>query len=141
MAKQVALTPDRIALLQQLAMRPLTVIDLKEDKQIRLVQRLAREGYAIDFGDQKGRRVEVRLRIWGITSAGKAILEQMAMVEAVARQPSLIPVAPKEPIKPISGSEGLWDGKKWFQGTDGTFTARKPRKLAPRDGIEKEDGK
>src|SRR5215469_5628026 len=110
------ITPDRIALLQQLSMKPLTCIDLKEDKKIRLVQRLTREGYARDFGDQKGRRVEVRLRIWGITSAGKAILEQMAMVEAIARQPALIPVPRKSPPDQPS-----FDGQKWFQSTDGSF--------------------
>lgn len=54
-----------------------------------MVQELVSAGYARDFADQRGRRVEVRLRIWGITSAGKAVLEQRDMVEAASRQPSL----------------------------------------------------
>jgi hypothetical protein len=85
----MALSPAKMELLQKLAGGPQTAIDLVTDQRIRMVQELVAAGYARDFADQRGRRVEVRLRIWGITGAGRAVLEQRDMVEAASRQPSL----------------------------------------------------
>ena len=92
----MALSQLKIAMLQQLSTRHLTVIDLKTDQNIRMVQELVNLGYARDFSAHHGHRIEVRLRIWGITSSGKAVLEQQAMVDVTrGRQPAL-PFASKK---------------------------------------------
>jgi hypothetical protein len=93
------LTQPQLTILQQLAVRPLTVIDLKEDKNIAIIQKLVSAGYARDYGDQHGRRVQIRLRIWGITQQGRAVLEQQAMTELTrGRQPSL-PMETRQPLQ------------------------------------------
>src|SRR5215467_13378467 len=128
------LTPAKLSVLQKLAVRPLTVIDLPDVKQLRIVQQLVNEGYARDFAAQRGRRVEVRLRIWGITQAGRAILEQVAMVEASSRQPSLIleakkPLPMKEPEKLEKKEEASHDGQLWFRNADGSMVPRHGRRV------------
>src|SRR3974390_1069773 len=78
------LTMHQIAMLRKLSEKMLTMIDLyKKDNNADLntVQMLTSLGYARDYGAQKGRRTEIRLRIWGITDAGRAILEQQALVD------------------------------------------------------------
>lgn len=156
----MALTKEKMSLLQELANRHMTVIDLESEHRIRMVQDLVSMGYARDFADHHGHRVQVRLRIWGITSAGKAVLEQQAMAEMTkGRQPPLTLFA-KEPLMTIPKrnsskpskekkaltlddvdppKEGQWDGRKWFQKTDGGFTNRTTRRANPRDGIERDD--
>lgn len=50
---------------------------LMDDRDIRLVQKLTNRGLARDFSNIKGEgQIEVRLRIWGITDAGRAVLEE-----------------------------------------------------------------
>lgn len=83
------MTKDRFAILRKLSLRPLTSIDLDTDRNLDIVQDLVRFGYARDYGNQHGRRVPIRLRIWGITSAGKAVLEQQALTENKGPQLSL----------------------------------------------------
>lgn len=152
----MTLTKEKISLLQELANKHMTVIDLDSDHRVRMIQDLVSMGYARDFADHHGHRVQVRLRIWGITGAGKAVLEQQAMAEMTrGRQPSLTLFA-KEPLMtmPKKSSEvkapltlddvnppkeGQWDGRKWFQKTDGGFTNRTTRRANPRDGIERDD--
>src|SRR5215469_1912326 len=92
----MALSQAKLNLLQQLSNKPMTVIDLKTDQNIAAVQELVNTGYARDFSAHRGHRIPVRLRIWGITSSGKAVLEQQAMVDATrGRQPAL-PFASKK---------------------------------------------
>jgi hypothetical protein len=75
------MTQDRIEMLKRLVQRPLTIINLPMQKDLKIVQELVRLGYARDYGNQWGRRVPVRLRIWGITDAGRAVLEQQSLAE------------------------------------------------------------
>jgi len=66
----------------------LTFIDLYKqdsDADLNTVQKLVGLGYARDYGAQKGRRTEVRLRIWGITDSGKAVLEQQTFAESSSK--------------------------------------------------------
>jgi hypothetical protein len=71
----------RFHILKQLAMKPLTAIDLESEENINTVQALTKLGYARDYGMQYGHRIPIRLRIWGITDAGKAVLSQAALAE------------------------------------------------------------
>jgi len=50
-----------------------------DDDEIVRVQRLVTMNLARDFAAFHGTRTPVRLRIWGITDAGKAVLEQSRM--------------------------------------------------------------
>lgn len=77
----MSLTSAQMDLLRKLSMRPLTVVDFKVN-ELAMAQKLAKIGYARDFGDQKGRRVPVRLRIWGITDAGRAAIQSQNIAEA-----------------------------------------------------------
>jgi hypothetical protein len=43
-------------------------------------------GYARDFADHAGHRIPIRLRIWGITDAGRAVLEQQALAVSSANR-------------------------------------------------------
>ena len=134
------LTQSKLDLLQQLAVKPLTVIDLISPTNISATQDLVKLGYARDYGNQHGRRVPIRLRIWGITGSGRAVLEQQSMAELTkGRQPSL-PMEAKKPLEFPKRKEGFWDGSKWFQKLDGSLTPRTTRRIAPRDGMEKNDG-
>jgi hypothetical protein len=84
------LSQIKLGILKELSIKHLTVIDLKTDDRLRAVQDLVGIGYARDFAAHHGHRIPVRLRIWGITSAGKAVLEQLALAEMTrGRQPSL----------------------------------------------------
>lgn len=80
-------------MLRKLAFKPLSVIELAPEitskrieieraPGVKLVQRLTKLGYARDYGAQHSRRVPVRLRIWGITDAGRAVLEQQSLGES-----------------------------------------------------------
>lgn len=102
------LTAKNFDLLRRLSLRPLTVVDLVTPTNIRMVQDLVKLGYARDYADQKGRRVEVRLRIWGITGAGKAVLEQQDLIEANTKQPSL-PLFSKKLPGPFPPKRGFDD--------------------------------
>jgi hypothetical protein len=93
----MALSPAKMDLLRKLALRHLTAIDLVSEARIRMVQDLVNAGYARDYADHKGHRIEVRLRIWGITAAGRAVLEQRDMVTTTTRQPAL-PIFQKTPL-------------------------------------------
>src|SRR5215471_5966420 len=111
----MALTPIKMEILRKLAVRPQTAIDLVTPQNVKVVQQLVGEGYARDFAAHRGKRVQVRLRIWGITESGRAILEQVAMVEAASRQPSLT-LVPKKPVevKAKKKEEG-YDGQLWYR--------------------------
>lgn len=86
------LNQPQLDMLRKLSTKPLSVIELAPEVKsskidigkapgVKLVQRLAKLGYARDYGDQHGRRVEVRLRIWGVTDAGKAALEMQSLAD------------------------------------------------------------
>lgn len=74
------MTEERFAILKKLAQRTQTAIDLVDDRNIAVVQDLVKMGYARDYSDHAGHRIPVRLRIWGITSAGRAVIEQEEFV-------------------------------------------------------------
>jgi hypothetical protein len=93
----MALSSVKMDMLKQLSQRHITIIDLGSEAKVRMIQELVNAGYARDYADHKGRRVEVRLRIWGITSAGRAVLEQRDLVAATTRQPAL-PLLLKAPL-------------------------------------------
>jgi hypothetical protein len=95
------LTTDRIEMLKRLAQRALTNIDFKTVGDLKTVQGLVNLGYARDFGDQFGRRIPIRLRIWGITDSGRAVLEQQSLAENKKSQLSLAMLKkPSLTIKP-----------------------------------------
>lgn len=93
----MALSSVKMDMLKQLSQRHITIIDLGSEAKVRMIQELVHAGYARDFSDHKGHRIEVRLRIWGITAAGRAVLEQRDLVEATTRQPAL-PLLLKTPL-------------------------------------------
>lgn len=76
------MTADRFEVLKILSKRPTTAIDLKTDRNVAIASALVKMGYARDFSAHAGHRIPVRLRIWGITEAGRAALEQQTIVEA-----------------------------------------------------------
>ena len=76
------MTEERFKILKELSKRPATAIDLVSDRNVAVVQDLVRMGYATDFSAHAGHRIPVRLRIWGINSAGRAVLEQHALAAA-----------------------------------------------------------
>ena len=79
------MTADRFEVLKLLSKRPTTAIDLKSDRNITIVQALVKMGFARDYSAHAGHRIPVRLRIWGITEAGRACLEQQALTDNKAR--------------------------------------------------------
>jgi hypothetical protein len=94
------LSQAKMGLLKELSVRHMTIVDLKTEDRLRAVQDLVGIGYARDFAAHHGHRIPIRLRIWGITSAGKAVLEQMALAEMTrGRQPSL-PFGQKKALRP-----------------------------------------
>ena len=56
------------------------------DEEIRITQRLVGQGLARDFSFFYGHRQRVYLRIWGITDAGKAVLEQQTIGKPAGHQ-------------------------------------------------------
>lgn len=67
--------------LELLSKRPLAAPTMDDDLIVR-VQRLANGGLAHDFSHFYGQRLtQIRLRIWGISDRGRAILEQRALTE------------------------------------------------------------
>jgi hypothetical protein len=66
-------------MLKLLAFKPLTAIDLETEHNINLVQALTKLGYVRDYGMQYGHRIPIRLRIWGLTDAGRAVLREAAL--------------------------------------------------------------
>jgi hypothetical protein len=90
------MTQPQLDLLRKMSIKPLTCIDLapevkskrvdiREAPTVRVAQTLTKLGYARDYGDQHGRRTEVRLRIWGITDSGKAVLQQQSLGESTSK--------------------------------------------------------
>lgn len=73
-------TKEDMMALELLSKRPMAAPTMDDDQIVR-VQKLATRGLAIDFSNFHGTRTPVRLRIWGITSAGKAVLEQKGLTE------------------------------------------------------------
>ena len=69
-------------MLQRIVQRPITCADMPTNKELHDVQDLTNLGYVRDYGQQHGRRIPVNLRIWGITPAGRAALEQQHIVES-----------------------------------------------------------
>lgn len=123
----MALTPIKMEILRKLAVRPQTAIDLVTPQNVKVVQQLVGEGYARDFAAHRGKRVQVRLRIWGITESGRAILEQVAMVEAASRQPSLT-LVPKKPVEVKKKEVEGYDGNLWYRNSDGSLVPRNGRR-------------
>lgn len=79
-------------MLRAISHRPITCVDLAfgikprdVESRLNLVRALVKLGYVRDYGDQHGRRIPVNLRIWGVTDAGKAVLEQQTLVESKER--------------------------------------------------------
>jgi hypothetical protein len=115
----------QLNMLKQLAQRHLTCVELASDIRsskidvsrapgVRLIQILTKLGYARDYGDQNGRRVEVRLRIWGITDAGRAVLQQQSLAENKIGgdgQSQLALMLGQKPIMPISSAPAAL--KRW----------------------------
>jgi hypothetical protein len=85
----MALTNSKWEMLRRIVQRPITHADMATDKELSDTQELTNLGYVKDYGQQHGRRIPVHLRIWGITPAGRAALEQQALVENKGRQTSL----------------------------------------------------
>ena len=75
------ITNSDFSMLAKLAVRVQAAPELSEE-DIKRVQRLVTMGLARDFSAFHGTRTPVRLRIWGITSAGKAVLEQKSFTDA-----------------------------------------------------------
>lgn len=78
------LTADRLKLLRKVRVRAVTAIDLGTDRNIAIVQDLVRMGYVRDYSNHHGHRIPIRLRIWGITDPGRAVLEQESMIRSRA---------------------------------------------------------
>lgn len=78
------LTSDRLKLLRKIRVRAVTAIDLGTDRNIAIVQDLVRMGYVRDYSNHHGHRIPIRLRIWGITDPGRAVLEQESMIRSRA---------------------------------------------------------
>ena len=78
------LTADRLKLLRKVRKRAVTAIDLGTDRNIAIVQDLVRMGYVRDYSNHHGHRIPIRLRIWGITDPGRAVLEQESMIRSRA---------------------------------------------------------
>jgi hypothetical protein len=82
----MALRAEQIEMLQRLAQKALTIVDFKKHGELKMVQGMVDLGYVKDFArmlNSQGRphRIPIGLHIWGITNAGKAILEQKALAE------------------------------------------------------------
>lgn len=79
----------RFDMLKFISQRPITRTDLARggiksseiERRLNVVRALVQLGYVRDYGDQHGRRIPVNLRIWGVTDAGRAVLEQQALTE------------------------------------------------------------
>lgn len=70
--------------LELLSKRPLAAPTMDDDLIVR-VQRLASGGLAHDFSHFHGQRLtQIRLRIWGISEKGRAVLEQKELTETKA---------------------------------------------------------
>lgn len=95
-------------MLRFISQRPITRTDLARDikprdveSRLNLVRALVKLGYVRDYGSQQGRRVPVNLRIWGITDAGRAVLEQQVLAQSADKggQGQFgLRLAPKEPL-------------------------------------------
>lgn len=83
------ITKGDMKVLEKLMARPL-VGPTASDEDIRIVQRLCRNGLARDLSQFNGHRQRVYLRIWSITDAGKAAIAQKVLGTFKGGQPSLI---------------------------------------------------
>ena len=99
----MSLSSEKFEMLKRLIQGPLTIVDLggENTQELRTVQVLVSLGYARDYGQQHGRRIPVRLRIWGINNAGKAAVEQQALGDNKKKQLSLVLL--KKPPLPVKG--------------------------------------
>ena len=77
----MAMTADKWEMLRRIIQRSITHAEMKTNKELRDVQELTNLGYVRDYGQWHGKRIPVNLRIWGITPAGRAVLEQQALAE------------------------------------------------------------
>lgn len=80
-----SMTPNKFDLLRRLALRPMTAVDFERYEEVKSLQQLVKLGYARDYANQLGKRVPVRLRIWGITDAGRAVLEMQVIGESQSK--------------------------------------------------------
>lgn len=78
-------TKADLAMLKQLS-KQYILGPLASDDEIKRVQRLAGMGLVRDYGNWFERRIPIRLRIWGISPGGRAVLEQQALTERQGRQ-------------------------------------------------------
>ena len=76
----MVMTPERYRLLRLMEFNVIAAPTLSM-QEIKVVKDLVAMGYAKDYSEFWGRRTPVRLRIWGITSGGKAVLEQEKLVK------------------------------------------------------------
>lgn len=94
--------PKQKAVLYKLSSHPLTTIDMT-DEEIRAIRQLLRKNLARDYADFYRRRTPTHLRIWGITSAGKAILNETSQSHTFTRRTQLdfglATIELKEPTK------------------------------------------
>ena len=100
MMPPIQMQPRQMQVIRKLATGPQTTIDLTPE-EVKIVQDLVKRGVARDYSSFTGHRTEVRLRIWGLTSIGKAILEQQTLVDAsVRRQQLTLLTNPAPTVKP-----------------------------------------
>ena len=94
--------PRQMQVIRKLATGPQTTIDLTPE-EVKITQDLVKRGVARDYADFYGHRIEVRLRIWGLTSIGRAILEQQTLVDSSVRRQQLTLITnPPPPVKPVT---------------------------------------
>jgi len=94
------MTPSQTEVLRKLATRTISIVSLS-DAEVKIVLDLVKRGLARDYSDFKGRRIPVHLRLWGITPAGKAILEQQALTDSVTKRTTQLNLTlqPKSTVK------------------------------------------
>jgi len=73
------ITKPDIRMLRKLKER-VQAAPVMDDDEIVRVQRLVEMGLARDFSKFGGTSIKVRLRIWGITDAGRAVLETQDII-------------------------------------------------------------
>ena len=100
------LSKDKWEMLQRVVQRPITCAEMPTNKELNDVQDLTKLGYIRDYGLWYGKRIPVNLRIWGITPAGRAALEQQALTEHTNRGQTQFSLTMAQssslPIKPVT---------------------------------------
>lgn len=92
------LTKSDMAQLEVLA-RGIQAGPTMTDDEIRITQRLVTQGLAKDYSEFHGHRQRIYLRIWGITTAGRAVLEQQALTMNDKRTQLLLSMKPTVPTE------------------------------------------